>query len=33
MNAQLICLGTGQNRVMITVLQGIERVFEQPALS
>jgi PAS domain-containing protein len=33
MNAQLICLGTGQNRVMITVLQGIERVFEQPVFS
>jgi PAS domain-containing protein len=32
-NAQLICLGTGQNRVMITVLQSIEKIFEQPVLS
>jgi PAS domain S-box-containing protein len=28
-NAQLICLGTGQNRVMITVLQGVDKRFEQ----
>ncbi len=34
-SAQLICLGTGQNRVMITVLQGqsVEKLFEQPVLS
>lgn len=32
-NAQLICLGTGQNRVMITVLQGVEKIFDQPVLS
>jgi PAS domain-containing protein len=30
LNAQLICLGTGQNRVMITVLQGVDKLFEQP---
>lgn len=32
-SAQLICLGTGQSRVMITVLQGIDKLFEQPVLA
>jgi PAS domain-containing protein len=33
MNAQLICLGTGPNRIMITVLQTIEKTLDQPRLS
>jgi len=32
-SAQLICLGTGPNRVMITVLQGADKIVEQPVLS
>jgi PAS domain-containing protein len=31
--AQLICLGTGSNRVMITVLQSAEAMVDQPILS
>ena len=31
--AQLICLGTGPNRVMITVLQSPDKIVEQPVLS
>jgi PAS domain-containing protein len=30
--AELICLGKGANRVMITVLPKIERILEQPVL-
>jgi PAS domain-containing protein len=30
MNAQIICLGTGRNRIMITVLQNSEKTLDQP---
>jgi PAS domain-containing protein len=33
MTAQLICLGTGRNRIMITVLQNVEKTLDQPRLS
>jgi PAS domain-containing protein len=33
MNSQLICLGTGRNRVMITVLQNGEKIFDPAVLA